>query len=149
MIDPPNDLLVTMAKMEAYILDFLMFSSKIVTSSADFSRLFLFHSFRLGQPLCRLVELSMLQLAASRALRIFVINNKKKINKLKQNYNKHGAEETKRKYEGEEIEEEEYEEDQTKDKPITEPRVLRSVARAKKEVRFDQITEPFFSGYVP
>ena len=64
MVDPPDDLLVTMAEIEASILDLLMVSSEIVASSADFSRLFLFHSFRSGQPLCRVVELSILQLAA-------------------------------------------------------------------------------------
>ena len=46
MVDPPDDSLVTMAKMKASILDFLMVISEIVVSSADFSRLFLFHSFR-------------------------------------------------------------------------------------------------------
>ena len=45
MVDPPDDLLVTMAETEASILDFLVVSSKIVVSSADFSRFFLFHSF--------------------------------------------------------------------------------------------------------
>ena len=48
MVDPPDDPLVTMDKMKASILDFLMFSSEIVAYSAEFSRLFLFHSFRLG-----------------------------------------------------------------------------------------------------
>ena len=70
MADPPGDPFVTMAEMEAYILDFLMFSSEIVASSADFSHLFLFHSFQLGQPLCRVVEILLLRLAASRVLRI-------------------------------------------------------------------------------
>ena len=45
MVDLPDELLVTMAEMEASILDFLMFSSEIVPSSADFSRFFLLHSF--------------------------------------------------------------------------------------------------------
>ena len=40
MVDLPDDPSVTMAKMEASILDFLMFSSEIVASSADFSRFF-------------------------------------------------------------------------------------------------------------
>ena len=52
MVDLPDDLLVTMAEMEASILDFLMVSSEIVASSADFSRLFLFHSVESGIPLC-------------------------------------------------------------------------------------------------
>ena len=51
MVDLPDDPLVTMAKMEASILDFLMVSSDIVASSADFSRFFLFHSFQSGRPL--------------------------------------------------------------------------------------------------
>ena len=70
MFDPPDELLLTMAKMEASILDFFMFSSEIVASSADFSRFFLFHYFRSVRPLCRVVELSLLWLAALRALRI-------------------------------------------------------------------------------
>ena len=45
MVDPPDDPLVTMAEMEASILDLLMVSSEIVASSADFSRFFLFHYF--------------------------------------------------------------------------------------------------------
>ena len=45
MVDPPDDPLVTMAEMEASILDFLMFSLEIVASRADFSRLFLFPYF--------------------------------------------------------------------------------------------------------
>ena len=36
MVDPPDDPLVTIAEMEASILDFLMASSEIVASSADF-----------------------------------------------------------------------------------------------------------------
>ena len=70
MVDLPDDPLVTMAAMEASILGFLMFSSQIVASSADFSRFFLFHSFQSGRPLCRAVEISLLRLYASRALRI-------------------------------------------------------------------------------
>ena len=70
MVDFPDDPSVTMTKMEASILDFLMFSSKIVASSAGFSHLFLYHYFWLVRPLCRVVELSILQLAAPRALRI-------------------------------------------------------------------------------
>ena len=70
MVDPPDDPLVTMAEMEAFILDLLMVNSKILASSADFSRFFLFHSFRYGWPLCRVVELSILRLPASRALLI-------------------------------------------------------------------------------
>ena len=50
MVDLPDYLLVTMAKTEASILDFLMFSSKIVASSADFSRFFLFHFFDRDDP---------------------------------------------------------------------------------------------------
>ena len=70
MVDPLNDLLVTMAEMEASILNFLMVSSEIVASSAEFSRFVLFHYFWSGRPLCQVVELSLLQLAALRALRI-------------------------------------------------------------------------------
>ena len=68
MVDPPDDLSITMAKMEASILDFLMIISKIVASSAEFSRFFLFNYFRSGQPLCRFVEISLFWLSASRAL---------------------------------------------------------------------------------
>ena len=71
MVDLTDDPSVIMAEMEAYILDFLMFSSEIVASNADFSRFFLFHSFRSGRPLCRAVELSLLRLDAWRALRIY------------------------------------------------------------------------------
>ena len=70
MADPPGDPFVTMAEMEASIFDFLMFSSNIVASNADFSHLFLFHSFQLGRPLCQVVEISLLRLAAPQALRI-------------------------------------------------------------------------------
>ena len=70
MVDPPDDPLVTMDEMEASILDFLVFSSDIVASSADFSRFFLFRCFQSGRPLCRVVELLLLQLSASWALRI-------------------------------------------------------------------------------
>ena len=45
MVDPPDDLLVTIAEMEASILDFLMVSSEILSSSTNFSRFFLFHYF--------------------------------------------------------------------------------------------------------
>ena len=70
MVDPPDEPLVAMDEMEASILDFLMVISEIVASSANFSRFFLFHYFRSGQPLCRVVELLLLPLYASRALRI-------------------------------------------------------------------------------
>ena len=70
MVDPPDDLSVTMAEMEAPILDSLIVSSKIEASSAEFSCLFLFHYFRLGRPLCWVVELLILLLATLRALRI-------------------------------------------------------------------------------
>ena len=70
MVDPPDGPSVTMAEMEASILDFLMVSSEIVASSADFSRLFLFHSTISGQPLYRVLDLPILRLAASRALQI-------------------------------------------------------------------------------
>ena len=60
MVEPPDDLLVAISEMEASILDFLMVNYDIVASSADFSRFFLFYSFRSGQPLCRVVELSLL-----------------------------------------------------------------------------------------
>ena len=70
MVDPPDDPLVTMAEIEASILNFLMVRSDIVASSADFSRFFLFHYFRSGQLLCWVVEILILRLAASRALRI-------------------------------------------------------------------------------
>ena len=52
IVDPPDDPLVTMAEMEASILDFLMVSSEIVASSTEFSCFFLFHSFRSERPLC-------------------------------------------------------------------------------------------------
>ena len=68
MVDPPDEPSVNMAKIEASVLDLLMVSSKIVASSADFSRLFLFHYFRLGRPLCRVIEISLLRLAASQSL---------------------------------------------------------------------------------
>ena len=68
MVDPPDDPSVTMAKMEAFILYFLMIGSEIVASRDGFSRFFLFHYFRSGRPLCRVVELSLLRLAASQAL---------------------------------------------------------------------------------
>ena len=55
MVDPPDDSLVTMDEMEASILDLLMVCSEIAASSAKFLRFFLFHSFRLGRPLCRVV----------------------------------------------------------------------------------------------
>ena len=48
MVDPPDDLLVTIAEMEAFILYFLIVRSEIVASSADFSRFLLFHSFSIG-----------------------------------------------------------------------------------------------------
>ena len=70
MVDPPDDLLVTMVEMEASILDFLMVNSAIVDSSADFSNFFLFRYFWSVQPLCRVVELSMLRLAAPQAMQI-------------------------------------------------------------------------------
>ena len=70
MLDPPDDPLVTMDEMEASILDLLMVSSEIVTSSADSSRLFLLHYFRSGRPLCWVLELLIFRLAASWALRI-------------------------------------------------------------------------------
>ena len=69
-VDPPDDTSVTMAKMEGSILDFLMVISEILASSADFLRLFLFRYFWSGLPLCRVVELSLFQLATARALRI-------------------------------------------------------------------------------
>ena len=50
MVDPPDDTSVTMDKTVASILDFLMFSSEILASSAEFPHFFLFHSFRLGDP---------------------------------------------------------------------------------------------------
>ena len=53
MIDPPDDPLVTMAEIEASILDFFMVSSEIVASSADFSRFFLFHFFDRNDPFVR------------------------------------------------------------------------------------------------
>ena len=55
MVDPSDDPLVTMDEMEASILNLLVVSSEIVPSSADFSRLFLFHSFRYERPLCRVL----------------------------------------------------------------------------------------------
>ena len=64
MADPPDYLSVTMAKMEASILDFLMIISEIVAYSTDFSCLFLFHSFLSGRPLCRVLEILILRLAA-------------------------------------------------------------------------------------
>ena len=70
MVEPPDYPLLTMVEMEASILDFFMVGSKIVASTADFLRFFLFHYFWLGRPRCRVVELSILQLAASRALQI-------------------------------------------------------------------------------
>ena len=70
MVDLPDDPSVTMAKIEGSIMDFLMFISEIVPSSVDFSRFFLFHSFRSGRPLCRAVELLLFRLDSLRALRI-------------------------------------------------------------------------------
>ena len=57
IVDLPDDPSITMAEMEASILNFLMFSSEIVASSAELSRFFLFHYFLLGRPMCRVVEL--------------------------------------------------------------------------------------------
>ena len=70
MVDLPDEPLVTMAEMEASILDLLMFIFKIVASSAEFSRFFLFHSFWSEWPLCWVVERSILRLAPLRALQI-------------------------------------------------------------------------------
>ena len=52
MVDPHDDPSVTMAEMEAFVLDFLMFSSEIVASSADSSRFLLFHFFYWDEPSC-------------------------------------------------------------------------------------------------
>ena len=71
MVNSPDDPSVTMAEMEDYILDFLIVSSEIVASSADFLRFFLFHYFLLGWTLCWFIKLSILRLAASWDLRIF------------------------------------------------------------------------------
>ena len=57
MVDLPDYLSVTMAKMEASILDILMFSSEIVASSTEFLHFLLFHSFWPGRPLCQVIEL--------------------------------------------------------------------------------------------
>ena len=88
MVDPPDDLLVTMAEMEASILDFLMVSLAIVSSSADFSRLFFsFFSIR-TTPVTGLRAIAIAVSCIARSADIF-------------------------------------------------------------RARFDHITEPFFSGYVP
>ena len=70
MVDLPDDPLVNMAEMKASILDFLMVRSEIVASGADFSHFFLFHYFRSEQPLCRFIELLLLQLYASLSIGI-------------------------------------------------------------------------------
>ena len=70
MVDPPDDPLVTMAEIEAFVLDFYMVSSNIVASSADFLIFFLFYSTWSGQPLYWVLELPILRLSALRALQI-------------------------------------------------------------------------------
>ena len=60
-----------MAEMEASILDLVMVISEIVACSADFSHFFLFQHFLSGRPLCRVLEILILRLAALWSLRIY------------------------------------------------------------------------------